>query len=91
MARSPFHNQTPLSDAPSARHVGDLARSDRTWSVYMETRPQGRAVGGRLFFQSGSAIRETAWIFLEWHERDILNRFNEFSPTELWNLMESLG
>jgi len=57
----------------------------------LETRPQGRAVGGRLFFRSADAIRETAWIFLEWHERDILNRFNEFSPTELWNLMDSLA
>jgi len=34
--------------------------------------------------------RATGWIFLEWSEQDVLHRFNEFSPIELWKLLESL-
>jgi hypothetical protein len=80
------------------RHLGDLARSDGGWSVYLETRldpaggPRGRAsVAGRLHFVDGPRRLSTAWIFLAESDQDIVSRFNEFSPTELWRLAESLG
>ena len=90
MAQSQLDRRVPIPEAPAARHLGDLARSDRTWSVYLETRQQGDIVAGRLHFVVGTSYRTTGWIFREWNDRDILNRFNEFSPTELWQLVESL-
>jgi hypothetical protein len=86
------------ADAPG-RHLGDLARSDQRWAVYLETQPHegvhgfrgGEAVAGRLHFIDGSRRRATAWIFLEWNDQAVLERFNEFSPIELWKMVESLG
>jgi hypothetical protein len=80
-----------LPEAPAAHHIGDLARSDRRWNVYLETRSAGGAVAGRLHFVEGDLRRSTTWIFLESTEGDILNRFGDFSPVELWRLVESLG
>jgi len=45
---------------------------------------------GRVHFVSPDNARATGWIFLEWSEQDVLHRFNEFSPIELWKLLESL-
>lgn len=80
-----------LPEAPAAHHLGDLARSDRRWNVYLETRSAGGAVAGRLHFVEGDLRRSTTWIFLESSEAEILNRFSDFSPVELWRLVESLG
>jgi hypothetical protein len=80
-----------LPEAPAAHHLGDLARSDRRWNVYLETRSAGGAVAGRLHFVEGDLRRSTTWIFLESSEAEILNRFGDFSPVELWRLVESLG
>jgi hypothetical protein len=35
--------------------------------------------------------RSTGWIFAEWTDADIVNRFNEFSAAELWLLLDSLA
>mgnify|MGYP003694763635 CR=1 FL=1 len=78
-------------EAPAARHLGDLARSQVRWSVYLETRNEGRLAEGRLHFVEGSRHRSTGWIFREWTERDIVDRFNEFSPIELWKILDSLS
>ncbi len=43
----------PLPEAPSARHLGDLARSQIRWSVYLETRPDGGAGAGPAAFRRG--------------------------------------
>jgi len=40
--------------------------------------------------QSG-VQRSTGWIFSEWSDTDIVNRFNEFSAAELWLLLDSLA
>jgi hypothetical protein len=40
-------------------------------------------VAGRLHFVDGTTFRTSGWIFLEWHERELNDRFNEFSPLEL--------
>lgn len=80
-----------LAEAPAARHLGDLGRADERWQVYLETRPQGQLVAGRVLFARDGATRSSAWILLEWSEPDVLARFNEFSAVELWRLLESLG
>ncbi len=80
-----------LPEAPAARHLGDLARSQVRWSVYIETRSDGKLAEGRLHFLEGSRHRSTGWIFREWTEREIAERFSEFSPIELWKILDSLG
>jgi hypothetical protein len=80
----------PVPDAPAARHLGDLARSQVRWSVYLETRRDGDTAQGRIHYLEGSRRRSTGWIFREWTEQDIADRFSEFSPVELWKLLESL-
>ena len=87
---------TSLS-AQAERHMGDLARSDRCWSVYLETHldpmrgVRGRArLMGRLHFVDGPRCLTTAWIFVGDSDQEIVSRFNEFSPVELWRLAESL-
>lgn len=79
-----------LPEAPAARHLGDLGRADERWQVYLETRPQGQAVAGRVHFARDGVTRSSAWILLEWSEPEVHARFNEFSAVELWRLLESL-
>lgn len=81
----------PLPDAPQARHLGDLARSQTRWGVYLETRVLGTLAQGRLHFVEGTRHKCTGWIFREHSEREIHERFNEFSPIELWKILESLA
>ena len=81
----------PLPDAPTARHLGDLARSQTRWGVYLETRPYGTLAQGRLHFVEGSRHKSTGWIFRVWTDQEIVDRFCEFSPIELWKILESLG
>jgi hypothetical protein len=81
----------PLPEAPTARHLGELARSQTLWSVYLEARTAGSLAQGRLHFVDGSRQKSTGWIFREWTEREIMDRFNEFSPIELWKILESLS
>jgi hypothetical protein len=83
--------EVPLPDAPRARHLGDLARGETRWSVYLESIAQGGSARGRVHFVSGARHRITGWIFLEWSEQAVYDRFGEFSPAELWKLVESLG
>ncbi|HXE58798.1 MAG TPA: hypothetical protein VNK43_12420 [Gemmatimonadales bacterium] len=80
-----------LSESPAARHMGDLVRGEARWSVYLETKADGNTAIGRLHFYDGSRRRSSAWIFREWTEPEILERFNGFSPVQLWDLLESLG
>jgi hypothetical protein len=81
----------PVPEAPNARHLGDLARSQLRWSVFIETRQEGEVAQGRLHFVEGARRRSTGWIFREWSEQEIADRFNDFSPVELWKILESLG
>lgn len=88
---APSHGPSPVPEAPAARHLGDLARNDIRWSVYLETRPEGDLAQGRVHFVEGARRRSTGWIFREWTEQEIIARFNDFSPLELWKLLESLA
>lgn len=77
-----------------ATHMGHLKFGGAAWDVYVETQADAtdkRIHKGRLHFVAGERHRESAWIFLEWSDQDIRARFNDFSPVELWSLLESLG
>ncbi len=77
-----------------AKHMGELKRGDARWDVFVEMQPDaelgGGAVRGRVHFVSGEQHRATVWIFLEWSERDIHERFGGFSAVELWRFVEAL-
>jgi len=47
-------------------------------------------VRGRVHFVTAERRRTTGWIFLEPSERDIQERFGEFSAVELWHFVEAL-
>jgi hypothetical protein len=72
--------------------MGELARGTAHWEVYLETAvvPEGGAVRGRLQFVQAERHRASAWIFLEHTEREVTERFADFSSVELWALLESL-
>jgi hypothetical protein len=71
--------------------MGQLARGDASWEVYLELSPQDSGlVKGRVHFVQGDRHRESAWIFLDRTERDVQARFDEFGAAELWQLLEAL-
>ena len=76
------------------KHMGELKRGDERWEVFIEMQPDAEigpgAVRGRLHFLSGGRRRSTAWVFLEWSEREVQDRFGEFSAVELWHVLETL-
>jgi len=78
-----------------SKHMGELKRGEDRWDVYIETQSDADvgpgAVRGRVHFVSGDRQRTTSWIFLEWSEREIQERFGEFSAIELWHFVEALG
>ena len=99
MAQDAEGNQKPSRFDPSwsdikARQMGDLTRGESRWDVLLETAPDPEvgSIRGRIHFISGNTHRLSAWIFLEWDERDIDTRFAEFaaSAQQLWELLDSL-
>ena len=83
----------PFAGHDRARHMGVLNRGERRWDVFLETQPDGEmgAVRGRIHFLAPNDHRVTGWVFLEWQERDVQDRFGEFSAVELWHFLEALG
>ena len=77
-----------------AKHMGELKRGDERWEVFIEMQPDAEvsagAVRGRLHFVSGERHRTTSWIFLELSEREVQERFGEFSAVELWHFVAAL-
>lgn len=75
-----------------AKHMGELRRGDEHWDVFLETQPDTElgAVRGRLHFVGEGRHRMTGWVFLEWQERDVQERFGDFSAVELWHFVEAL-
>jgi hypothetical protein len=80
-----------LPNHPWARHLGDLARGETSWRVFLETIPGELPSRGKVHFVSDDATRSSGWIFVESSEQEVLRRFQEFSAVELWKLLESLG
>ena len=65
-----------------------MPRSDRPRGTTLKY----NSLQGRLHFVgTGGQVRSTGWIFAEWSDADILHRFNEFSASELWLLLDSLA
>ena len=89
--------QTPRFDPPlsaiRARQMGELHRGDDRWDVVLESArdPDIEALRGRIHFIAGNLHRLSAWIFLEWSEKEVEVRFGEFSAQELANLLDSLA
>ena len=83
----------PFPGHERAKQMGELKRGAHSWDVFVETQPDPelKAVRGRLHFVHGDRHRATSWIFLEATERDIHERFGEFSAVELWHFVEALG
>jgi len=84
--------EPPLTEI-KARQMGELARGENRWDVVLETVNDGSlgAIRGRIHFVSGNSHRLSGWIFLEWADKDVEERFSEFSAQELWNLLDSLS
>jgi hypothetical protein len=63
--------------------MGELKRGQSRWNVYLEFQPDAEleAVRGR---------KTTGWVFLERQEKDILERFGEFSAVELVQFVEAI-
>jgi hypothetical protein len=87
----------PFPGAERAKHMGELRRGEQRWDVYLETQADAGALGaagggvrGRLHFVSQGRHKVTTWIFLELDEREIHDRFGEFSAVELWHFLQSL-
>ena len=84
----------PLSDI-KARQMGELARGEIRWDVVLEMVADSTVNGvrGRIHFVSGNTHRLSAWIFLDWSERELEERFSEFSgdAKRLWDLLDSLN
>jgi hypothetical protein len=82
----------PFPGIERAKHMGELKRGDQRWDVYLESQPDPElgAVRGRLHFVAPDRHKMTAWVFLERQERDIHERFGEFSAVELWLFVASL-
>src|SRR5579859_798283 len=76
------------------KHMGELKRGEQRWDVYLEGQPDATlgAIRGRIHFVNGGAQlhKVTGWIFLEWQEKDMQERFGEFSAVELLHFVESL-
>lgn len=72
--------------------MGELKRGEERWEVFIEMQPDTEvgAVRGRVHFVSGERRRTTSWIFLERTEREIQERFGEFSPVELWHFVQAI-
>lgn len=85
--------EPPLGEI-KARQMGELVRGDSRWDVLLETvrDPTMDAVRGRIHFVAGNTHRISAWIFLDWTEKDVQERFTEFSAGQpLWDLLQALG
>jgi hypothetical protein len=82
----------PFPGAERAKHMGELRRGGEHWDVFLESQPDAQlgALRGRLHFVSSGRHRVTGWIFLEWQEREVHERFGELSAVELWHFLESL-
>ncbi len=82
----------PFPGQDRARHMGELKRGPSRWDVYLEVEPDAEleAVRGRIHFVGEGARRTTAWVFLERQEKEILERFGEFSAVELLQFVESI-
>lgn len=76
------------------RQMGELERGDSRWDVLLETSPDPElgAYRGRIHFISSNQHRLSAWIFLEWDEKEVEARFSEYASAaqQLWELLGSL-
>jgi len=72
--------------------MGELKRGPTRWDVYLELEPDAQlgAVRGRIHFVGEGGRKTTGWVFLERQDKDIVERFGEFSAVELLQFVESI-
>jgi len=72
--------------------MGELKRGAARWNVFLELEPDAAVGGvrGRVHFVGADRHRSTAWVFLEPTEREVQDRFSEFSAVELWHFVAAL-
>jgi len=72
--------------------MGELKRGQYRWDVFLELRPDADlgATRGRIHFVGDGSQKTTGWVFLEWHEKDVMERFGEFSAVELLQFVEAI-
>ena len=82
----------PFPGQERARHMGELKRGEVRWNVFLELEHDATlgAVRGRIHFVGSDRHRSTAWVFLEPTEREVQDRFAEFSAVELWHFLAAL-
>ena len=82
----------PFPGHERSRHMGELKRGPNRWDVYLEVEPDPEleAMRGRIHFVGEGARKTTGWVFLERQEKEILERFGEFSAVELLQFVESI-
>ena len=82
----------PFPGQERARHMGELKRGPTRWDVYLELEPDAQlgAVRGRIHFVGEGGRKTTGWVFLERQDKDIVERFGEFSAVELLQFVESI-
>lgn len=82
----------PFPGQERARHMGELRRGPSRWDVYLEVEPapELEAVRGRIHFVGEGNRKTTGWVFLERQEKEIVERFGEFSAVELLQFVESI-
>ena len=76
----------------SALPLRQLARGGARWDVLLqaEPHPDVGAIRGRLHFLSNDRHYATTWIFLEWTEKEVVDRARRFSTGELWTFLDGL-
>jgi hypothetical protein len=63
------------------KHMGELKRGEQRWDVYPKGSPIPRSEPcAAASFCQRAASKTTGWIFLERQEKEIHERFEEFSP-----------
>ena len=82
----------PFPGSERAKHMGELKRGEERWEVFIEMQADTDvgAVRGRVHFVNGERRRTTSWVFLERTEREIQERFGEFSAVELWHFVQAI-
>ncbi len=85
----PFPRAPGMAGAMPLRR---LARGRATWDVYLEAEPHPDigAIRGRLHFLCDDRHHVSTWIFLEWTEKEVVDRARRFTTGELTAFLDAL-
>lgn len=77
---------------PAALPLRRLARGGVEWEVLLQAEPHPEipAIRGRLHYLHDERRYATAWIFLEWTEKEVVDRARRFNPADLSSFLDAL-